>query len=116
MFPGINPKKIQEMMRSMGIKQEDIEANRVIIECEDKNIVIEPASVAKVIMQGQETWQITGEAREEEKGKNTGSFGDEDNLEEDIKVIMEKTGCSEKEARKALEETNDIAEAIISLS
>ena len=40
MFPGINPKKIQEMMRSMGIKQEDIEASRVIIECEDKNIII----------------------------------------------------------------------------
>jgi nascent polypeptide-associated complex subunit alpha len=103
---GINPKKMQAMMKQLGIKQEEIEALRVIIEREDGNIIIENPSVTKVNMQGQDTWQIMGEASEEEAGVN----------EDDIKLVMEKTGKSEEEARKALEETNDIAEAIVKLS
>jgi len=106
MFPGINPKKIQEAMSKMGIKQDNIEASRVIIECEDKNIIIEPADVVKINMQGQDSWQITGEAREEEKGIS----------EEDIQTVMEKTGCSEDEAKSVLLETGDLAEAILKLS
>ena len=105
MFPGIDPKKMQAMMKQLGIKQEEIEAKRVIIEKEDSKIVIENPSVSKVMMSGQETFQITGEAREEESSS-----------EEDIKQIMEKTGASRKQAEKALEETGDLAEAIIKLS
>lgn len=102
----LDPKKIQGMMSKMGIKQEEIEANRVIIERDSGNIVIENPSVTKVDMQGNETWQIMGEAKEEEAGIS----------EEDVKLVMEKTGKSEKEARNALEETGDIAEAVIKLS
>ena len=103
---GLNPKKMQAMMKQLGIKQEEIEASRVIIERESGNIIIENPSVTKVEMQGQETWQIIGDAKEEEAGVN----------EEDIKLVMEKTGKSENEARNALEETGDIAEAILKLS
>ncbi|MFH1500882.1 MAG: nascent polypeptide-associated complex protein [archaeon] len=104
----LDPKKMQGMMKQLGIKQEEIEAKRVIIEQEDKNIIIEPASVTKIKMQGQESWQIVGEAKEEEK--------QEDNSE-DIKAVMEKTSCTEEEAKKALENSNgDLAEAILSLS
>jgi len=109
MLPGIgklDPKKMQAMMKQLGIKQEEIEANRVIIERDSGNIVIENPSVTKVDMQGNETWQIMGEAKEEEAGIS----------EEDVKLVMEKTGKSEKEARNALEETGDIAEAVIKLS
>jgi len=43
-------------------------------------------------------------------------FAEEDS-EEDIKTIMEKTGCSEEDAKQALEENNnDLAEAILALS
>ena len=95
-------------MKQMGIAQEEIDAKRVIIECEDKNIIIENPSVIKIKMQGQETFQISGEINEE--GENTSS-------EEDIKTIIEKTGCSEGEAKQALEDNNgDLAEAILSLS
>jgi len=31
-------------------------------------------------------------------------------------TIVEKTGCSEEEAKEALEETGDLAEAILKLS
>ena len=109
MIPGfgkLDPKKMQAMMSKLGIKQEPIEANRVVIERDSGDIIIENPQVAKVEMQGQETWQITGEARGEESVIR----------EEDIRLVMEKTGKSEKEVRKALEETGDIAEAIMKLS
>lgn len=111
MIPGlgnINPKKMQAMMKQMGINQEEIEAIRVIIEKTDGNrIIIENPNVQKVKMQGQESWQIIGDASEEEIGIK----------EEDVSLVMEKTGKSREESEKALEESNgDIAEAIIKLS
>ncbi|MDO8460477.1 MAG: nascent polypeptide-associated complex protein [Nanoarchaeota archaeon] len=111
MFPGmgkIDPKKMQAMMRQMGISQEEIEATRVIIEKQDSKIIIENPSIQRVTMSGQETWQIAGDATEEPSEERTN--------EEDIKLIIEKTGATEKEAKKALEESGDIAEAILKLS
>jgi nascent polypeptide-associated complex subunit alpha len=103
---GMNPKKMQAMMKQLGIQQEEIDAKRVIIERDSGNIVIDNPSVTKVEMQGNATWQIAGDAKEEEAGIS----------EEDVKLIAEKTGKSEEDARKALEETGDIAEAILKLS
>ena len=108
MLGGLDPKKMQGLMKQMGIRQEGVEAERVIIESGEKRIIIEPANVVKMTMQGQESWQITGEAREETK--------EEGISEDDVKLVMEKTGKSEKEVRKVLEETKDIAEAILKLS
>ncbi|VVB82157.1 Nascent polypeptide-associated complex protein [uncultured archaeon] len=106
MIPGINPKQMQAVMKQMGMSQTEIDALRVIIEKSDGNkIVINNPSVVKIKMQGQESFQISGDVAEEV------GFS-----EEDIKVIMEKTDCSEKEAKKALEETGDLAEAILRLS
>ena len=107
MFGGINPGQMKAMMKQMGIKQEEVEALRVIIEKADSRIIIDPANVQKIVMQGQESWQIAGQAREE---------SEEGIKEEDVKLVMEKTGKGEDEARKALEETGDIAEAIMRLS
>ncbi len=106
MFGGIDPKKMQAMMKQMGIKQEEIDADRVIIEKSNGRIVIDNPNVQKIVMQGQESWQITGSAREEEAGIS----------ESDISLVAEKTGKSKQEAKKALEETGDIAEAIVKLS
>lgn len=105
---GLDPKKMQGMMKQLGIKQEEVEAKRVIIEkSEGGKIIIEEPSVMKIIMQGQESWQISGEAKEEEEGIR----------EEDIQLVMDKTGKSEKEVRKALEDTDgQVAEAIVKLS
>jgi len=105
---GLNPKKMQAMMKQLGINQEDIPATKVTIEKEDGNIVIENPSVQKVTMQGQESFQITGDINESTEEV---SFS-----EEDIKLVSEKTGKSEEEAREAIQETNDIAEAIVKLS
>ena len=105
---GMNPAKMKGLMKQMGINQEEIEASRVIIEKPDNTkIIIENPNVQKITMQGQESFQITGDVTEEE---------DNSIKEEDIQLVMEKTGKSEEEVREALEETDDIAEAIIQLS
>ena len=67
MFPGMNPKKMQAIMSQMGIKQEEIDANKVIIETPEKNIIINNPSVIKINMKGQENFQISGEISEEEE-------------------------------------------------
>ncbi len=107
----INPKKMQAMMKQLGIKQEDIEAKRVIIEKSDSSIIIENPSIAKIVMQGQETFQISGDVREEAETET------KENLEKDIATIMEKTGCSREEAALNLEKNNgDLAATILELS
>ena len=62
-------------------------------------------------MQGQETFQISGDIKEENLDSEKSRF------EEDVKTIMEKVGCLEEEAKIALEKTNgDLTEAILMLS
>ena len=109
MFPGmpkIDPRKMQAMMKQMGINQEDLDAQRVIIEFSDKKIILDNPSVQKVKMSGQMSYQISGEEREESLEKFS---------EDDILLVMQKTGKSKEEVLSVLEETNDIAEAIVKL-
>ena len=105
---GMDPKKMAGLMKKMGIAQEEISAVRVIIEKNDGGkIVISNPSVQRIKMQGQESWQIVGDAREEEEKVR----------DEDVKLVAEKTGKSEDEARKVLEEVEgEVAEAIVKLS
>ena len=108
MLGGIDPSKMKAMMKQMGIKQEQIDAGKVIIEKnEGRRIIIENPNVIKMTMQGQDSWQITGDAREEEEtGFN----------EEDVQMIMDKTGKSKAQVLEVLDETGDIAETIVRLS
>jgi len=100
---------MQAVMKQMGIGQEEINASRVIIEKQDgSNIIIEPVQVTKIKMQGQKSFQISGEIKEENPEIGIS--------QEDIKTVAEKTGKSEKEAKIALEETGDLAEAILKLT
>jgi nascent polypeptide-associated complex subunit alpha len=110
MFPNLDPKKMQAVMKQMGINQEEIDASRVIIEKQEGGkIIINNPSVTRIKMQNQESFQITGEISESESEEN-------DFSENDVEVIMQKTSCSKEEAIKALEETGDLAEAILKLS
>jgi len=106
MLPGLNPKKMEAVMKQMGIAQENINASRVIIEKTDNTkIIIENPSVTKIKMQGQETFQIAGDINEEQGIS-----------EEDIQTIIEKTSVSKEKARESLEKTGDLAESILELS
>ena len=88
MFGGMNPKQMQGMMKKMGISQTALPVNRVVFEMNDSKLVIEDPSVIKIMMQGQESYQVTGEAHEE----STESFSDED-----VAMVVEKSGKSEEE-------------------
>ena len=102
MLPGMNPAMMKQAMKKLGIKQEGIDADEVIIKRSSGNIIIKDPKVTKINMQGQDTFQIIGEVSE--------GFS-----EEDIKTIMDQTKCSKEEAEKALEEHEDLTEAIMSL-
>lgn len=107
MFGGVNPKQMAGMMKKMGISQTELPVRRVVFEMDDGNLVIEDPSVIKIMMQGQESYQVTGEAVEE----SAASFGDDD-----VEMVIGQTGKSEEEVRQALEESEgDIAEAIMAL-
>ncbi len=115
MFPGgMSPKQMQTVMKRMGIKVEEIVAERVIIQCADKNIIITNPQVMLTKMPNQEMFQISGDVSEDEKG------GEEEVetqiTEEDVEMVMDQTGADKKAAEDALEATRgDIAEAIMKL-
>jgi nascent polypeptide-associated complex subunit alpha len=105
MIPGIDPKKMNSLMKQMGINQTEINAEKVIINKKNGGrLIIENPEVLKIKIQGVESFQITGNIKEEEFS------------EQDIQMIMEKTNCSRKEAESILQETGDLAEAILKLS
>ncbi len=103
MFPGMNPRQLEQAMKKMGIKQEEIEASEVIIKGKEKQYIIRNPQIIKMNMMGQESLQVTGTL--EEVSSIT---------EEDIKTVASQANVSEAEAKQALEESNgDLAEAIL---
>lgn len=112
MIPKMNPRQMEKMMRQMGIKNENIEADEVIIRCADKEIIISNPNVQKVNMMGQDSYQISGEISERNIDEDAPKFTDDD-----IQMVMDQTNCSKNEAEDALKETTgDIAEAILILT
>jgi nascent polypeptide-associated complex subunit alpha len=108
MMPGMNPRQMRQAMKKMGIQQEDLEVDEIIMKIGNKELIFKEPQVAKVNMMGQETYQVVGEAEEREI--------EEKISEEDIKTVMEQAKVSKEKAEKALEETNgDLAEAILKL-
>ena len=110
MIPGMNPRDVQKAMKRLGIKQEEIEANKVIIITNDKEIVINNPQVSKVNMMGQETFQIVGQVEEHPISSEL------EISEDDIKTVMEQTGATEEKVREAIKENDgDLAKTIMSL-
>ena len=101
----MNPKLMKQAMKKMGMKQQEIEAEQVIIKQKDKELVINNPEVQKIEVMGQESLQITGDIEERPLSN-----------EEDVKIIMEQASVSKQEAEKALEKADgDIAKAILEL-
>ena len=114
MMPGmpgrINQRQMNQMMRRLGINIKNVNnVEKVIIQTDSKEYIFEDAEVTIMEAQGQKTFQISGEPKIKDRVK--------DALEEDIKLVMEQTGKSEEEAKKALKESDgNIAEAILKLT
>lgn len=106
----MNPKQMKMAMKKMGISQDDLDAEQVIIKLADRTIYIDDPQVAKVNMMGQETYQIVGEAREE--ARDTTPTIDE----EDIQTVIDQTGVAKDIAIRAITDANgDLAQAILDL-
>ena len=110
MFPGMSPREMQKAMKRLGIKQEEIEAEEVVIKSPKKYLVIKNPHVSKVNMMGQETFQIVGEITEVDRSEIT------EIDENDMAVVMGQANCSKEEALEALQNSNgNLAEAILKL-
>ncbi len=107
MLGGVNPAQMKGMMKKMGISQVELPVRRVVFEMVDGNLVVENPNVMQIKMQGQESFQVTGDVVEE----SVDSFSDDD-----LKMVMDQTGKGEDVVREKLEEVGgDIAEAIMKL-
>ncbi len=96
-------------MRRLGVQQQDIEAEEVIIKGKDRDIIITKPQVVKVNLMGQDTFQIVGNVEEKEKGYEPS--------EEDINLIVEKTNIERDKAIEILKRNNgDIAQSILEIS
>ena len=107
----INPREMRRLMRQL--KAKEIDAYEVIIKARDGDYIVEDPQVMAMEIQGQKMLQVIGEMKKIEVEKK-----EEEPLytEEDVQLVMQQTGCSKEEARKALEEANgEPAEAIISI-
>ena len=121
MIPGgrMNPRQMKQMMRRMGIEQEEIaDVEEVVIRTATKEYIFTQAQVTMMTVQGQKTVQVVGEPliRDRKDAKTKAAPAKVAIPEEDVQLVAEKAGVSEAEARKALEESGgEPAEAIIRL-
>lgn len=104
MFGG---KDMSKMMKQMGMDMDEINADRVVVEVGDEKMVFSNPELSKISVQGQNIFQLQGDYSTEEAEEKVD--------EEDIELVVEKTGASREEAEKALEEEDDVAGAVMSL-
>jgi len=104
---GMNPRQMERMMQQMGIDTKAIDATEVIIKKKDgSEMVITSPQVTLIDMQGQKSFQISGDVTERAGGPS----------EDDIRLVMEQAKCTREKALAALKETKgDIAAAILKL-
>ncbi len=108
MFPGMNPRAMEQAMKKLGVKQQDIPASEVIIKSEGKDIIISNPKVVRVNMMGQDSFQVSGDVEEKEAAVEVS--------DEDVMTVSGQAGVSEAEARAAIQKANgDLAEAIMGL-
>lgn len=112
---GLNPRKMQQMMEQMGIEVDEIDTESVVIRLTDgTELVFSDPDVTKMEARGQETYQIVGEPETQET--STDEPADDEIPQEDIDLVMERTGADESAAHDALKAANgDLATAISQL-
>lgn len=100
-----DPKKVEQIMKKLNMKVQQIEAEEVIIRAKNKKIIISNPEIMLADMMGREVYQISGEVSESMLVN-----------EEDVKMVMDSTGRDRDTVVRKLEELdNDLAKAIIEL-
>jgi nascent polypeptide-associated complex subunit alpha len=127
---GMNPRKMKQMMKQMGIDVTELDAEEVVIRTADEELVFSEVQVTRMDAQGQETYQVVGEPEVREGGEAAGaveagdegdeaadeSGGDDAIPEDDVELVATRAGANKSDAREALEaEDGDLAAAIARL-
>ncbi len=123
-------RQMRRRMQQQGIEMDQIDATRVIIECQDKTLVIDQPEVVLMKQMGQEMYQVIGDAEEYSSGEFTIEEGvDAKSLEpteedvsklviteNDVMLVAAQAKVNKEEANAALVDSDgDIAKAIIYL-
>jgi len=101
----MDPQKMQKMLKKLGMKMDNIPANKVIIKTDSGDITIDRPQVIKTMMKGQVVFQISGDVKQK-------TF-----TNEDVKLVTEQTGVDNGERIKKLLQQNDgdVAKTIMQL-
>src|SRR6056297_2554696 len=70
---GMNPRKMKQMMKQMGIDVDELDAEEVVIRTADEELVFSDVQVTRMDAQGQETYQIVGQPEVHEAGEAAGA-------------------------------------------
>jgi nascent polypeptide-associated complex subunit alpha len=110
MMPGVNPKQMKAAMKKMGMKMDEIaDVSKVVVYTPTGNYVFENAQVVGITMQGQTSYQLTGDIHFEEAEVAI--------PDSDVELVAGQTSVSPEAAKAALVECKgDIAEAILKLT
>ena len=118
---GMNPRKMQQMMKQMGIDVTELDAETVTITTADgEQLVFEAPEVTRMDAQGTQTYQIVGEPETQaatagavDDGSEADAEAEEAIPEDDVKLVASQASVSKSDARAALEaEDGDLAAAI----
>lgn len=127
---GMNPRKMKQMMKQMGIDVTELDAEEVVIRTADEELVFDDVQVTRMDAQGQETYQVVGEPEVRDAGEAAGTdeaagaveAGAENDAtgdaipEDDVELVATQASVSKADAREALEaEDGDLAAAIARL-
>jgi nascent polypeptide-associated complex subunit alpha len=126
---GMNPRKMKQMMKQMGIDVTELDVEEVVIRTDDEELVFSDAQVTRMDAQGQETYQVVGEPESRETGGTAGAVEAGDDAddaddadggdaipEDDVTLVATRAGVGKGEAREALDAADgDLAAAIARL-
>ena len=123
----MDSRKMQQMMKQMGIDMQELDAEEVVIRTADEELVFTDADVQRMDAQGQQTYTIVGEPESRSLG-DAGDDGDADAPDDgeadasddggipeaDVELVAEQAGVSKTEALEALEAADGEPAAAIS--
>ena len=120
----MDSRRARRMMKQMGMNMDELgDIKRVILQGDNKEVVIEGPQVTSINVQGTKMYQVAGGRETERKIQAEGAVEaapvEEEPLvlpEEDILLVAQQANVSIEKARAALENSDgDLAQAIIKL-
>ena len=119
----MDSRRARRMMNQMGMKMDELgDIKRVILQGDNREIVIEGPQVTSIKVQGTKMYQVAGGKESERKSTAAAEAPVEEEKapleipEEDVLLVAQQANVSMEVARRTLEDNEgDLAQAIIKL-